>query len=262
MIVGRKPIMSPALEAQVLNAVAQYTKLAQWKAWGMNRIRKAGAAILLKGPPGTGKTTIAEYLALSIRKKGIRSLSFGDFGSHVPGENSRQIRAFFKAAKENGKMTIFLDDCEAVLWDRSRAGGSAMWMLEVIDELLVQISKYAGLIILATNKDELLDYAIYRRLIAIIDVARPDIPERLKLWKQKMPPEFPLALSITQFNELATLQLSGAEIETAIIEYASFCLRLEMKPTFDGLMLVADDLVTQRLKMEEERKQYAPTTQD
>lgn len=252
--------MSPELEAQVLNAVAQYMKLAQWKSWGMNRIRKAGAAILLKGPPGTGKTTIAEYLALSIRKKGIRSLSFGDFGSHVPGENSRQIRAFFKAAKDNQNMTIFLDDCEAVLWDRSRAGGSAMWMLEIIDELLVQIGKYAGLCILATNKDELLDYALYRRLIAQIYVGRPDIPERFRLWKSKIPVEFPLKLSLDQLNEIATLQLSGAEIENSIIDYASHCLRLNEKPDWRRLYATAALNVEERLKMEEERK-HATTTQ-
>jgi hypothetical protein len=42
-------------------------------------------------------------------------------------------------------MTIAIDECEAILWDRGRAGASAMWMLEVIDELLVQIGKYPGI---------------------------------------------------------------------------------------------------------------------
>ncbi|HEV7424544.1 MAG TPA: ATP-binding protein, partial [Candidatus Paceibacterota bacterium] len=213
--------MSAALEAQVMNAVAQYSKLQKWKQWGMHRIRKQGAAILLQGPPGTGKTVIAEYLALKIRKRGLKSMSFGDFGSHVPGENARQIRKFFAEARENGEMSIFLDDCEAVLWDRSRAGGSAMWMLEVIDELLVQIGRYHGLIILATNMPQLLDYAIYRRLIAVITVDRPEMPERLRLWKQKIPIEFPLKMSINEFDRIATLQLTGAEIENAIIDYAS-----------------------------------------
>lgn len=254
MIYGKKPIMSPALEAQVMNAVTQYQKQKLWKQWGMHKIRKQGSAILLKGPTGTGKTTIAEYLALTIRKYGIKSLSFGDFGSHVPGENSRQIRKFFEDAKENNWMTIFLDDCEAVLWDRSRAGGSAMWMLEIIDELLVQIRKYQGLIILATNKDELLDPAIYSRLIAVIDVQRPDIPERLRLWKSKIPPEFPLKLSISNFDEIATLQLSGAEIENVIIDYASDCLRRNKKPTYYQLFEFADQAAEIRIKQEQQRE--------
>lgn len=260
MIIGRKPIMSPALEAQIMNAVAQYTKLTKWKAWGLSRIRKQGAAILLQGPPGTGKTVIADYLALTIRKRGIKSLSFGDFGSHVPGENSRQIRQFYKEAKENGGMTIFMDDCEAILWDRSRAGGSAMWMLEVIDELLVQMGKYPYLQILATNKSDLLDYGIYRRLIAVIDVPRPEIPERLRLWKQKMPEEFPLKMSINELDKIATLQLTGAEIENAIIEYASDCLRRDKRPVFGGLHNFASDVANLRIQIEAQRK-AATTTQ-
>ena len=257
MIYGRKPIMSPELEAQVMNAVMQYAKLQKWKKWGLHRIRKAGAAILLKGPPGTGKTTIAEYLALAIRKKGIKSMSFADFGSHEPGENSRQIRRIFEEAKENGGMTIFLDDCEAVLWERSRASGSAMWMLEIIDELLAQIGKYQGLCILATNKDEMLDYAIYRRLIAIIDVPRPAPPERLRLWKQKMPQEFPLKLSIEEFDRIASMQLTGAEIENVIIEYASECLRKDKLPKFNQLYDFAHNNVMQREAIESQREEHA-----
>lgn len=243
MIFGKKPIMSPELERQVLNAVTQYTKSADWKKWGLHNLRKQGAAILLQGPPGTGKTSIAEYLALKIRKKGLKSMSFADFGSHVPGENSRQIRKFFKEATANGYMTIFLDECEAVLWDRSNIVGSNTWMLEVIDELLAQISKYPGLIILATNRPQILDYALYRRLIANIEVLRPAAPERVRLWVDKIPEQHPLKLQPNQLEEIATLQLTGAEIENTIIIYSSDCLRNNHKPNFVGLMKVATTFV-------------------
>lgn len=248
MIYGRKPIMSPELEAQVLNAVVQYSKSVKWKQWGLYKIRKQGAAILLKGPPGTGKTVIAEFLALKVRRKGIKEVTFADFGSATPGENSRQIRKIFQAAKDNGLMTIFLDECDAILWDRSKAGGDSMWMLEVIDELLIQIAKYSGLVILASNKDELLDAALYRRLLAIIHVGYPEKPERIKLWQSKLPEEFPLKLSLDQFSDIATLQLSGAEIENAIIDYASECLRTEKKPHYDGLKITANETWERRVR--------------
>lgn len=246
--------MSPALEAQVMNAVTQYSKRALWRKWGMHLVRKQGAAILFTGPPGCGKTKIAEYLALSIRKKGIKELSFADFGSQVPGENSRQIRRIFEEAKENDGMTIFLDECEAVLWDRSKAGATAMWMLEVIDELLAQIGKYPFLTVLATNKHELLDSALYRRLIATIQVDPPAIPERLRLWKSKWPDQFPLKLSINEFDKLATLQLTGAEIENAIIDGASECLRRDIKPKFSHIYASAVRVYEERTAYEKARQ--------
>jgi len=239
--------MSADTERQVLNAVAQFVNRNNWKKWGMNSLRKQGAAFLLKGPPGTGKTSIATWISLMVRKRGMKELSFADFGSHVPGENARQIRENFDYAKENGDMTVFLDDCEAVLWDRSRAGSTAMWMLEVIDELLVQIGKYRGLVILATNKDELLDSALRRRLLAEIHVGVPDRVMRLALWNVKMPLGFPLKLSIDQKNVLADMVLTGAEIENAIINCASDALRLKKNPTFKQLFAEAQLLAQQRI---------------
>jgi SpoVK/Ycf46/Vps4 family AAA+-type ATPase len=256
MTYGQKPIMSADVERQINNAATQYLKRAQWKKWGLHTIRSAGAAILLKGPPGCGKTKIAEYLAIKVRKKGIKEISFADFGSHIPGENSRQIRRIFEDAKDNDGMTIFLDECEAVLWDRSLAGATAMWMLEVIDELLVQVAKYPYLTILATNKDELLDSALYRRLLAVIEIGRPAQPERVKLWKTKMPEAFPLKLSLEELDDIATLQLTGAEIENAIIDYASDCIRRDIKkPNFKGLMDVAVDTLAKRQNYEAKRIQ-------
>lgn len=201
----------------------------------MTGLRKSGSAILLEGPPGCGKTTIATWLSLTIRKKGMKEISFADFGSHVPGENSRQIRGLFEYAKGNGDMTLFLDDCEAILWDRARAGSTAMWMLEVIDELLVQIPKYNGLVILATNMKQILDPALLSRMLAEIYIGMPDRPLRLVLWTVKMPAPFPLKLTVEQKEKLADLILSGRDIENAILNCASDALRLKKIPTYKKL---------------------------
>lgn len=256
-MLARKPIMSPDLERQVMNAVAQYTNRNQWKKWGMLGIRKQGVAILLKGPSGCGKTKIAEYLSLVIRKRGIKELSFADFGSHVPGENARQIRENFDWAKENGGMTVFLDECEAVLWNRSRAGGSAMWMLEVIDELLVQIGKYPFLTILASNKSELLDPAIDRRLIATIHVGLPEYRERLAMWRIMVPKSFPVKLTLEQTDKLAKHIISGAEIENAIIMCASEAIRIKKNPTFTNLLACAEHYAQQRTIRDEQHANEA-----
>lgn len=247
--------MSPELERQIMNTVIMYSKRDQWRKWGMHTLRKQGAAVLIEGPPGTGKTVIAEYLALQVRKKGLKELSFADFGSQVPGENSRQIRGFFEAAKKNGNMTVVLDECEAVLWDRAKAEASAMWMLEVIDELLVQIGKYAGFIILISNKPELLDPALFRRLIAVIRVEAPQYPERIRLWKSKFPMAYPIHPSAAYLKTLATLQLTGAEIENVLIEYTSDCIRTDSKPDFDELLAVGVRYLEGKEQQEERRAQ-------
>ncbi len=246
MIYGRKPIMSAELERRVMNAVVMYQQRQKWHQWGLANLRKQGAAILLTGPPGTGKTVIAEYLAIRIRRKGIKEISFADFGSHIPGENSRQIRLLFEDADHNGQMTIFFDECDAILWDRGRATGDSMWMLEVINELLVQIAKYRGLVILASNNAGVLDKALERRLLAIIEVPVPEHPERVKLWQTKMPDQYPIRLTEQEVNKIATLQLTGADIENIIINVSSDALRQKKIPTFKMLLDETNDVSHKR----------------
>lgn len=224
--------MSAEVERQVMAAVAQYTHRLKWKQWGMDKLRKQGSAILLEGPSGTGKTTIANYIALTIRRKGMHEISFADFGSHIPGENARQIRKIFEYAKENENMTLFFDDCEAVLQNRKTLDPTMKWMLEIVDEILVQIGRYEGLIIMATNLGESLDPAIERRIIARVKVDIPDYAGRLALWRTKMPEKFPLKLSLAETEVLAHFVATGAEIENAILLCASESLRLNREPKF------------------------------
>lgn len=225
------PIISADLQSQVDRAIAQYKHADKYKAWGLSTLREMGACILLEGPPGTGKTTLAHYIALRIRKKGLKEINFADFGSQVPGEGARQIRRLFKEANDNGGMTILLDECESMLWSRDRIAGSNTWMLEIIDEILVQIAKYRYLMFLATNRADMLDAAVMRRLIARIHIGLPDRDTRVRLWKDKWPNKYPLRLEKGLVETLAEYEgFTGSTIERIILNASARAMEANRIP--------------------------------
>lgn len=235
-----KPIISQDLDQQIHAAVAQYTGMNTWNDWGMKYFRQQGACVLLKGPPGCGKTVIARYLA-SLLDKGIVEVDMSSFGSNEPGENERKIESIFREAS-NKRKTVFMDEVDAVLWDRSKAGADSMWMVSVIDKLLIELGRYRYLCILATNRDEMLDTALERRLIADIYVGKPEAPERHRMWKTKIPKQYPLQFSAIQLATLSEFKLTGAEIENAIIKETQLAIIGKRKPNFDSLCNVAKNL--------------------
>lgn len=232
-----KPIMSEALELEVNAAVVQYKERAKWRNWGLAHYRKQGAAILLWGPPGTGKTSIAVYLASRI-KMGLRNLDISTFGSGTPGENERKIAEFFAESKRDDK-AIFIDECDSILWDRSKAGSDSMWMVAVINKLLAEISDFPHPMFLATNRMDTLDSALDRRLIAKIEIPRPGPYERRRIWEQKIPKTFPYQPTQIDLDELESFNLSGAEIENVIIRAASLAIATRKLPNFEIICNVA-----------------------
>lgn len=237
-----KPIMSATLEQDVEDALAQYTKRTLWEKWGMHDLRKCGNLVLLEGPPGTGKTTIAHYMSKRVGR-GCVTLNMKDIGGKAPGQTERMVEDTFSRAKREGGKTIFMDEVEAVMWNRNRAGSDSMWMVGVIDEILMQISTCKSLIVAASNIPDIVEDAFKDRCFAILQVGLPEGPERLRLWKQKIPPQFPINPTQIQFEQLAQLALTGRQIENAIVHEASRAITQDREPSFKSLLEAAKHLV-------------------
>jgi SpoVK/Ycf46/Vps4 family AAA+-type ATPase len=180
--------------------------------------------------------------------KGLTSLSLKDVSGSAPGQIEGKIRDAFALA-ETGRKTVFLDECEAVLWDRSLAGTDSMWMISVIDELLTQIAEYPGLVILATNRSEIVDKALADRCFAILQIPNPEYRERCLLWEQKLPPKFPFQPSTLQVEKLASIPINGRRIETAILRCASHAIRTATRPTMSMLYDAAKAMETLSLQV-------------
>ncbi len=139
-------------------------------------------SLLLYGPPGCGKTSIANYLAARLGLPLVTARLDGLISSLL-GDTAKNLRQMFDFAA--GKPCIlFLDEFDAIA--KARDDQFELGELKrVVNSLLQNMDAYCrnGILIAATNHQELLDDAIWRRFQTVIEVPKPDAEEILLLFK-------------------------------------------------------------------------------
>jgi transitional endoplasmic reticulum ATPase len=150
------------------------------------------SGLLLAGPPGNGKTTIAKVLAAQA-KCSFYPVSAADIADKWYGQSEQNIAHLFERARENSPSIIFVDEIDGLAPKRGSATDATD---RVLSELLDEIDGIAGqrgvFVIGATNRADQLDPALVRggRLSRTITVPLPDEAARLallKLFSAKMP---------------------------------------------------------------------------
>lgn len=196
----------------------------------MDTVCKQGAAFLLIGPFGTGKTMTARWIAHKI-KRGFKCMSAASIGGGDPGESEKGVIAFFADCKKRNCATIFIDECDHLLMNRDKMEGAALtWQLGVVETIMMEMNNYPGLVIMATNHAQNLDPALTSRFIAIITISRPDFERRKLIWKQKIPDKFPYRPTERELAIIAKHDLCGRQIENVLRNVASNAIRQLIKP--------------------------------
>ena len=141
--------------------------------------------LLLAGPPGTGKTTVAKVLAAQARAS-FYPISGADVISKWVGDSERNIRQLFERARENRPSIVFIDEIDAIA---GRRGESLGVHDSHVNQLLAEIDGIGGqrgvFVIGATNRPDQLDPALLRggRLSRTIFLGLPDEAGRLAMLK-------------------------------------------------------------------------------
>lgn len=246
----KKPVMARSVETAVLDAMTQFNNREKWKAWGLEDMREQGAGILLYGPTGTGKTTIAKWMAKQVNR-GYKELNLAQIGGGNPGDTERGVHNFFDDARKRKNMTLCLDDCDNLFLDRDSGDLEASWQIGTTEAIMREIARYKGLVIACTNLPDKLDPALESRFLSVVEVGRPDHDCRCRLWKVKIPLKYPLKLTPAQIDtRLAPFDLSGREIENVIYNCSNRCIRKNLKPTLDMMVEFAEKETRKTIRRE------------
>ncbi|MDP1844222.1 MAG: ATP-binding protein [Sediminibacterium sp.] len=200
------------------------------------------ASLLLYGPPGCGKTTIAKFVAHEL-KLPLVIARLDSLISSLLGNTAKNLRKVFDFSS-NRPCILLLDEFDAIA--KARDDQHELGELKrVINSLLQNIDEFTAagnILIAATNHQELLDKAIWRRFNYVVEVGKPDKKNVINLISSTMNTFTNNIINDIKRMDMAAESMNGlsfAEIKTV-------CNNAISKAIIDGKEeLVLEDLITQ-----------------
>ena len=146
---------------------------------GLKRSKKG--RICCYGPPGTGKTAWAAWLAEQLDMPLLLKQGSDLLNPYVGGTEQNIAQAFEQAKADNA--LLVLDEVDTFLF--SREGANRSWERSQVNEMLTQIERFEGLMVVSTNLIEVLDPAALRRFDLKLKFDYLTLPQRLDFAKQQ-----------------------------------------------------------------------------
>ena len=184
--------------------------------------------VLLRGPPGCGKTLLAKAVANESEAHFI-SINGPEIMSKFYGESEKKLRKLFIEAEEKSPSIIFIDEIDAIAPKRETVTGEVE--RRVVAQLLAVMDGLHGrgkvIVIGATNRPNSLDPALRRpgRFDREIEIKVPNEKERLEIFQihtRNMPLD--KKISLKEFAQI-THGFVGADISAVAREAAMSALR-------------------------------------
>lgn len=138
--------------------------------------------VLFYGPPGCGKTIAARVIA-SVLGYPLVTVRFDAVVSSYLGETASNLRRVFDFINR-GRWIVLFDEFDAIGKDRDNPFEHGE-LKRVVNSLLQLIDSFHGdsLLIAATNHENLLDTAIWRRFESVLEFNLPKEQDRVLLLK-------------------------------------------------------------------------------
>ncbi|MCZ8077325.1 MAG: AAA family ATPase, partial [Paucibacter sp.] len=163
--------------------------------------RRGVGNLCFYGPPGSGKTALAEHIAQALQRP-LMVRQASDLASKFVGETEQNMARMFETAAAEGAV-LLLDEADSFL--RSRRMAERNYEVSEVNEMLAGMERFAGIFICTTNLFEELDEAALRRFAFKIGFKALRVEQRARMFAREACGDDAAPLDADQRERLAAL---------------------------------------------------------
>jgi len=237
-------VIAPTIQAQVRELVEEQHRAELLHAYNL----KPRHSVLLAGPPGNGKTTLAEALAYELMMPLLVVRYENLIGSYL-GETSSRLKNLIEYAKTQ-RCVLFFDEFDTLGKERGDTHETGE-IKRVVSSLLLQLDDLPDhvVVVAASNHPELLDRAVWRRFQLRLELP---LPTRAQLTAFIEAIAVRCKVNFGFASETLAKHLHG----TNFSEVEEFCLAVVRRAVLD--QKTGDAKAVTKLKLEQWRSRLRP----
>jgi SpoVK/Ycf46/Vps4 family AAA+-type ATPase len=142
------------------------------------------SGLLLAGPPGTGKTAIAEALAT---ESGFNLVKMRGIQDKWVGSSERNLELVLNLLKDLHPVVVFVDEIDQAMVRRDTgqsgdSGVGARMFARLLEEMSNPANRGRILWVAATNRADIIDEALLRRFDRVVPLLTPDVYESCRIF--------------------------------------------------------------------------------
>lgn len=174
-------VLSPELRGKIDRIILEYRQREKLHRYGLTNRRR----ILIEGPSGTGKTMTASAIAWELELS-VFTVRMDKLISKFMGETSSKLRDVFDIIEQQPGVYLF-DEFDAIGADRN-LDNEVGEMRRILNSFLQLIEGDVSdsIVLAATNNNQLLDSALYRRFDDVLTYSLPNESELIRLFVNKL----------------------------------------------------------------------------